>query len=543
MWCSCGPITTVIGKVICSTDRKQVDNLPSLIGGIRRALSMTTRIGTRLGRYEIDAEVGGGAMGAVYRARDQQIDRLVAIKTIALIGQELDEDRGYRERFVLEARAAGRLSHPGIVTVFDVGEEAETGVPYIVMEYVAGRSLNKILAGNRKLPLGAALRLTQELAEALNYAHAQGVIHRDIKPANILVTTDGHAKIADFGIAKLNQAHLTLPGQVLGSPAYMAPEQLSGEGVDARSDLFSLGVILYTLLTGYRPFQGNSATTVCFKVVNHEPLPVTDLDSELPPELGIIVSRAMAKNPAERYQTGREMAADIQRLRESSRLRELEPGLPASMITGQDVSPIPPADSQEHAASNFKSGTAVTPFAPFGSRLARPALARSRHLSWKIIPVAAVLLLVMFVASRSSRRNGPQQIDVVSTKPPIANRDWGENLPPKTSPDAKLQIEIEHNFTKARASVSMDNQLVYTHVLRGSAKTRALLFRTTQGHQSQTVQLPAGNHQMTVRVRSVADGYDQSRTIATNLAPKAEGTLRITCDKKRQGLQITFRVQ
>jgi serine/threonine protein kinase len=507
---------------------------------------MTTRVGTRLGRYEINAEVGGGAMGAVYCARDPQIDRLVAIKTISLIGQELDEeDQGYRERFVLEARAAGRLSHPGIVTVFDVGEEAETGVPYIVMEYVAGRSLNKILAGNRKLPLGAALRLIQELAEALNYAHAQGVIHRDIKPANILVTTDGHAKIADFGIAKLNQAHLTLPGQVLGSPAYMAPEQLSGEGVDARSDLFSLGVILYTLLTGYRPFQGNSATTVCFKVVNHEPLPVTALDSELPPELGIIVSRAMAKNPAERYQTGREMAADIQELRESSKVRELETGLPASIVTEQDVSPVSVADSQEHPSTDFKFGAAETPFTPSGNGLGRPAPALGRlwHSPWKVVPIAAVLLLGMFVASRSGRLNGPQQIDVVSTKPAIASRDWGENPPPKTPADAKLEIEIEHNFTKARASVLMDNQMVYTHVLRGSAKTRALLFRTTQGHQSQTVQLPAGHHQMTVRVRSVADGYDQSRTIATNFAPRAEGTLRITCDKKRQGLQITFRVQ
>ncbi len=282
---------------------------------------MKTGIGTRLGRYEIDAEIGRGAMGLVYQAHDPKIDRVVAIKTISLSTQEIEEETEFRERFFLEARAAGRLSHPGIVTIFDVGEEEETHEPYIVMEFVAGQPLNRFLAGsNRRLALGPALQITQEIAEALNYAHAQGVIHRDIKPANILITLDGHAKIADFGVAKLNQGLMTMPGQVLGSPAYMAPEQLSGENADARSDLFSLGVILYSMLTGFRPFQGNSAATVSFKVVNRDPLPVTSFDSEFPAELDRLVSKAIAKDPDQRYQTGIEMAQDIQRLRERHEL-------------------------------------------------------------------------------------------------------------------------------------------------------------------------------------------------------------------------------
>jgi serine/threonine protein kinase len=282
---------------------------------------MKTGIGTHLGRYEIDAEIGRGAMGLVYQAHDPKIDRLVAIKTISLLTQEIEEETEFRQRFFLEARAAGRLSHPGIVTIFDVGEEPETREPYIVMEFVAGQPLNKILAGNnRRLALGPALQITQEIAEALNYAHSQGVIHRDIKPANILITLDGHAKIADFGIAKLNQGLMTMPGQVLGSPAYMAPEQLSGENADARSDLFSLGVILYSMLTGFRPFQGNSAATVSFKVVNRDPLPISSFDSEFPPELDRLVSRSIAKDPEQRYQTGMAMAQDIQRLRERHEL-------------------------------------------------------------------------------------------------------------------------------------------------------------------------------------------------------------------------------
>ncbi|MGA9977423.1 MAG: serine/threonine-protein kinase [Candidatus Sulfotelmatobacter sp.] len=204
----------------------------------------------RFGRYEIVGELGRGAMGVVYKARDPQIDRLVALKTVALHGQEPEQDEEFRRRFFYEAQAAGRLQHPGIVAIFDAGEDPETHNPYIVLEYVAGESLNRILFREKKLPLPRALRLAEEIATALDYAHAQGVVHRDIKPANILITEGGHAKIADLGIAKLNLAYHTLPGRVLGTPAFMAPEQLSGEGVDGRSDLFSLGVILYAMVTG-----------------------------------------------------------------------------------------------------------------------------------------------------------------------------------------------------------------------------------------------------------------------------------------------------
>src|ERR1700733_7325254 len=272
----------------------------------------------RFGRYEIVAELGRGAMGIVYKARDPKINRVVAVKTISLAGQPPDEEQEYRERFFREAEAAGRLSHPGIVTVFDIGEEAETRAPYIVMEFVAGQSLERLLLSkeDRKLPPKEALQLALEVAEALDCAHSRGVIHRDVKPANILLTKDGHAKIADFGVAKLNLANQTLAGRALGTPAYMSPEQLNGDQVDGRSDLFSLGVVLYTMLTGHRPFQGNSAVTVSFKVVNHDPMPASLLDAELPSGLDYIISRAIAKDPALRYQRGLEMVLDIQHLQQ-----------------------------------------------------------------------------------------------------------------------------------------------------------------------------------------------------------------------------------
>jgi eukaryotic-like serine/threonine-protein kinase len=246
-------------------------------------------------------------MGIVYRAYDPHLGRTVAIKTISLSGPEFLEDEQYRPRFLREARAAGRLSHPGIVTVFDVGEDAESGEPYLVMEHVSGEPLSRVLGRNRKLPLSQALQFAEEIAQALDYAHNQGVIHRDIKPSNILITDAGHAKIADFGVAWLNR-EMSQIGEVVGSPAYMAPEQMAGKQADARSDLFSLGVVLYTMLTGFRPFQGNSAKTVCFKVMNIEPVPVTSFQSEILPELDAIVSRAIAKDPDERFSSGAELA-------------------------------------------------------------------------------------------------------------------------------------------------------------------------------------------------------------------------------------------
>src|ERR1700730_1240006 len=375
---------------------------------------MATLVGTHLDRYEIDAELGRGAMGVVYRARDLKLDRTVAIKMISLFGLEPDAEQEYRKRFLVEARAAGRLSHAGIVTVFDVREDAETGAPYLVMEYIEGQSLQQLVSReNRTLPLTTTLRLIEEVAEALHYAHALGVVHRDIKPANILVTPDGHPKIADFGIAKLIQTDLTLPGQVLGSPAYMAPEQLSDEGGDARSDLFSLGVILYHMLTGHRPFQGNSTTTVCFKLVNHEPLPVSAFESKFPPELDTIVSRAIAKDPALRYQTGMGMASDIHGLRESSGFvhRKVDwaaRSLKRDAIPGHVRAAETRSTERESADQGLESTGCLTTDSAGAIRNSKTAQTRRARFS-KTVLVSGVLAIAMgFVAFWSLHRTKPE---------------------------------------------------------------------------------------------------------------------------------------
>ncbi|MBI3933947.1 MAG: protein kinase [Acidobacteria bacterium] len=270
----------------------------------------------RIGRYELLEEIGRGAMGAVYKARDPQIGRTVALKVILTRDLPPGDLAIYKERFYREARAAGKMIHPGIITVHDIGEDS-FGTPYLVMEYVEGKTLDLLVgrdAGER-MDVSQCLDIAIQVAEALNYAHHQGVVHRDIKPANILIARNGQAKIADFGVAKLIGTQYTQVGQVVGTPAYMSPEQLTGAAVDTRSDLFSFGVVLYWMLTGEKPFAGDTITAITYKVVHTAPLPPKQLNPALPADVDTVLLRCLAKNAAERYQSARELCADLQLVR------------------------------------------------------------------------------------------------------------------------------------------------------------------------------------------------------------------------------------
>jgi serine/threonine protein kinase len=553
---------------------------------------MSTKISTILGRYEIEDEIGRGAMGVVYRALDPKIDRIVAIKTISMLGQESDEEQNFRERFFQEARAAGRLSHPGIVTIFDVGEEPETHEPYIVMEYVKGQPLSKILAANnRKLPLGAALHLAQTIAETLHYAHTQGVVHRDIKPANILVTDDGRCKITDFGIAKLNQANLTAPGRTLGSPAYMAPEQLSGEGGDSRSDLFSLGVILYTILTGHRPFQGNSAATVMFKVVNNDPVAVSALDSELPPEIDRVVSKSIAKDPAQRYQSGLQMAQEIQQLRRDYDLmQETAVALAGVAKAAVPRRNIPKASTlSEISFTNSRPTPMAGAVSVLGGQISSTNITSAAsnsydHMAWAgVIGLVAVCALTFWEFSdfkhsqpdpaavavpgpHPSRTSaildmlGADSIEVATSyaarmvprraheKPKTVLQPNGKVLPAQTmvksNPTpvalANLQLKIEHSFPIGQASVWLDNVLIYTRALHGENKTHAIVFKTVKGEESDKLAVSAGEHRVHVRIQSSSRDFDQSKTITGTFAAGGDNVLHITCDTKTNQIQMAL---
>jgi serine/threonine-protein kinase len=262
----------------------------------------------KIGRYKILGELGRGAMGIVYRAQDPALDRVVALKTISL-ADDAEGREEYQKRFFLEAKAAGKLTHPSIVTTYDFGEQG--GVPYLAMELLEGTDLRTRLKEGALAPT-EAVYVARQVAEGLGFAHERGIVHRDVKPGNIMLLERGRAKIMDFGLARMRAAdHKTVTGMVLGTPKYMSPEQVAGSPVDQRSDLFSLGIVLFEMLTGARLFGAEDMTQIMHNVTYQEHEPPTRLKPELPAMLDFVVARALKKDPASRYQDAAEFAADL----------------------------------------------------------------------------------------------------------------------------------------------------------------------------------------------------------------------------------------
>src|SRR5256885_6674277 len=273
---------------------------------------------TKAGRYEILGELGRGAMGVVYKAVDPVIGRTVAVKTLRLSEEGSGLSRPeLLNRFQTEARAAGLLTHPNIVVVFDAGEEE--GLYYITMELVEGKSLQALLDSGQAFPLPRVLRIMEQTCSALHFAHERNIVHRDIKPANLMLTADDTVKVTDFGTAKILQfGTVQQTAHVMGTPSYMSPEQVKGRVVDGRSDIFSLGVLLYEMITGEKPFPGQNITTVIYKIVNEDPVPPRQINPTIHPGISAAVMRALAKDPQERYQNCREMLEDLKNYRSIS---------------------------------------------------------------------------------------------------------------------------------------------------------------------------------------------------------------------------------
>jgi len=366
----------------------------------------------KIGRYEILAELGQGAMGIVYKAKDPRINRIVALKTIhpgtALSGSE---EKEFFERFHREAQTAGNLSHPNIVTIFDADEDPEQKISFIAMEYIDGESLQELLDGDKIFTPEEAIHITVQIADGLGYAHQNGIIHRDIKPANVILTPDNRAKITDFGIARVESSSLTRTGQFLGTPYYMAPEQIAGGQIDGRSDIFSLAVVFYQLLTREKPFFGNNITTILYKIVNQEPLPPTRLNMGLSPGFDNVLAKALAKNPAMRYQTATQMMADLKNLLEKKMPVYADTG--ATMVTETmeaEATKREPVDLPTAAQS------AVTSAVPPVVEPAKPATAKTGGhglligVASALTVVVAFLFLYLFVFNR-----GPGEPDLDKT--------------------------------------------------------------------------------------------------------------------------------
>jgi serine/threonine-protein kinase len=274
---------------------------------------MTPSLPAVIGRYEIEEELGRGTMGVVYRARDPRWRRPVALKTLAPNPAFSPAQAvAFENRFFAEGRIAAGLSHPGIVRVYESGRDPHTRTLFLALEYVEGRTLQDLLTA-APLPWRRALSIAAQVAEALGHAHARGVVHRDVKPANVLLLPSGEIKLTDFGLARLEGVPhaTTLTGKLFGTPLYMSPEQAMGEPVDGRSDLFSLGAILYGLLTGRRAFGADAIPAILRRVVHEEPIPPCRLVPDLPARLDGLLARLLAKRPSDRYPSGHALSADI----------------------------------------------------------------------------------------------------------------------------------------------------------------------------------------------------------------------------------------
>ena len=296
----------------------------------------------KLGRYEVVRELGKGAMGIVYLAKDPLIGRLVALKTIRINAHaDDDEAKEFQQRFIREAQAAGILNHPSIVTVHDIGQDEESGTSFIAMEFVEGNNLKEVLSQGRTLNFEQIGDIIAQVAEALDFAHAKGIVHRDVKPANIILIEGNRAKITDFGIAKIASggANLTTTGQFLGTPNYMAPEQIKGAPVDGRTDIFSLGICLYECLTRRKPFGGDSLTSISYKIV-HEPFPpLNEINPQIPIGYEDVVANCLAKDPSKRYQRAKDLASALRAVIRGERpVRPPDPMLAEETIVTRNVS-------------------------------------------------------------------------------------------------------------------------------------------------------------------------------------------------------------
>jgi serine/threonine protein kinase len=385
-----------------------------------------------IGKYKIIRMIGEGGMGRVYEAVDPIIGRRVAIKTIAL---NIAADAETRARFFREAQAAGQLSHPNLITIHDIGEA--DGQPYIVMEYLEGADLSRKIRSER-MPLDTKLQIMIDMCDGLAFAHGNDVVHRDIKPGNIFITNHGRVKILDFGLARGALSDVTRTGSVVGTPNYMAPEQIKGEEIDHRADIFSAGVVFYELLSGRKAFEGDSIATTIYKVLETDPHPIQLIDAALPAELSPIIEKAIAKDKTARFQSSNELLEALVRLQvpRADGERSRTPSLPLlrshviPVLTPPRGSTVTPAVTPQPHTPPPSTQRAIEPSPPSG------VSARAANWQWAAIGALVVAVIVAFYMVLRVQR-GPES-PATSAAAPVPE----QTAPPTATVPALSLIHI-----------------------------------------------------------------------------------------------------
>jgi len=448
----------------------------------------------RIGRYEIQGEIGRGAMGVVYLAHDPRLRRRVAVKTYTLPdGISSDRVQEFRARFLREAQAAASLSHPGIVTIFDAGEDSALRLPFIAMEYVQGCSLKQLLEKGDRLEPAWVFRFGAVLADALHVAHQAGIIHRDIKPANILLRgPDGAAKIADFGVARLSTSDLTQSGASLGSPAYMSPEQIHGDTLDGRSDLFSLAAVLYEALAGQRPFQGEDLVSLAYSIAHETPIPIRRRVKSLPARVDEFFDRALAKDAAGRFPDG---AAFRDAFQEAIRRRRASSAAEGTVVeAAREGAPARPRPAPPEGGAEE-----ITPCALKGSNRRR-----GRFLGLRF--AAAALFSILLIAAAWFHFGRP----------------------------ANLRLDARSSIEAGSLSLRVDGREVYSRRLAAPSGGRGA-FDKILGRNQETfegwIRISPGRHEVEAQVRAKGSVSPFQDSIVVDLKAGETRTLRMVAGR------------
>lgn len=505
----------------------------------------------RIGRYEVEEELGRGAMGVVYLARDPRVRRLLALKTCQLPeGIDPEEASEFRQRFVREAQSAGALNHPAIVTIYDVDQDTADGSPYITMEYVPGRTLRQYLRENGPLEPRRVVDLGKTIAGALYTAHAEGIVHRDIKPANILVRDpDGVFKLADFGIARLTGSSLTDSNLAMGSPAYMSPEQIQSDEIDGRSDLFSLATVLYEALCGRRPFEGTDLAALAYAVVHRQPEPVSCRRAGLPPSLDAFFLRAMAKTADGRFADGRSFASALE---EAWEHRSVAPDAAVVGDGGVDARLAGPVSGEQTPSSLLISSPGLSPRGSEGSGPYKP-----RSPAQILQRAQAEHTLTEMPVIPLHRHASDREAGTGSMKPPAIRfrRSWWPRLlllagliagvlladsfwqALPVPPPGRVTLQVEHGAGSGSLSIFSDGQLLYVGSLDSGAAASA---GSTEGSGDQrpTVSIAAGHHLFTVQVKPRDGARSYQEQVQVYVREGGRHRLRIVTGTEAETLPV-----